>query len=369
MDDLKVLDGYAINSGEAAAGLVNKDVARGWFSGVQNNGLMNVNCEVTLDGSTERRGQPFPLTTYTVKREMRIIKNIPVGTSPSAIVSNSAGTRVYVTYAPGNSITVIDTDRNEVIHTITNIGELKARPQLTISNDGSRLYVSLAHAVHCINTTSYATILTISKRYANALALNGPGTHLYVTVSFYDQLPEAKNYVVRYNALNGSTLANLGNNFWEWSSALVNPEGTRLYLGSGWGTYMMNISSSQYLPENVPGRVLGTMAYSQNSRMGSRLYLPVITENMIAISNTDRLTNIKKLIGMSAPHSIAIDPTTHMAYFTQQTANTVSIINTLTEEVVGQITGFNRPEGITILPNGVIYVANNENNTVSVVSN
>ena len=111
------------------------------------------------------------------------------------------------------------------------------------------------------------------------------------------------------------------------------------------------------------------MAYSQNSVMGSRLYIPDYRENKIIITNTDRLTNAKELIGMSGPYSIAIDPITYMAYFTQQTANTVKIINTLTEEEVGQINGFNKPEGITILPSGVIYVANYGNNTVSVVSN
>ncbi|WP_178075330.1 Ig-like domain-containing protein, partial [Pseudomonas sp. 2822-17] len=66
VNDLKVLESYPINSGEAAAGLVNKDVARAWLSTVRNNGSITVSCEVTLDGSTERGGQPFPLTTYTV---------------------------------------------------------------------------------------------------------------------------------------------------------------------------------------------------------------------------------------------------------------------------------------------------------------
>ncbi|WP_313065262.1 hypothetical protein, partial [Pseudomonas sp.] len=63
---------YAINSGEAAAGLVNKDVARGWLSTVQDNGSITVSCDVTLDGSTERGGQVFPLTTYSAK-------NLPTG--------------------------------------------------------------------------------------------------------------------------------------------------------------------------------------------------------------------------------------------------------------------------------------------------
>lgn len=72
VNDLKVLESYPINSGEAAAGLVNKDVARAWLSTVQHNGSITVSCDVTLDGSTERGGQAFPLTTYSAK-------NIPTG--------------------------------------------------------------------------------------------------------------------------------------------------------------------------------------------------------------------------------------------------------------------------------------------------
>ncbi|HEY0077369.1 MAG TPA: YncE family protein [Pyrinomonadaceae bacterium] len=65
---------------------------------------------------------------------------INVGQKPFGIVSSPDGSRVYVANYESNSVSVIDTSNNSVVHTIDNVGV--GPIGVALSPDGHRLYVA-----------------------------------------------------------------------------------------------------------------------------------------------------------------------------------------------------------------------------------
>ena len=81
------------------------------------------------------------------------------------------------------------------------------------------------------------------------------------------------------------------------------------------------------------------------------------------------LTYVKSLTGLATPRGVAFHPVKPLAYVTEYASNTVRIIDTTTEELVGSIPGFNQPTGLACSEDGRhLFVCNFGNNTVSVVS-
>jgi YVTN family beta-propeller protein len=68
------------------------------------------------------------------------------------------------------------------------------------------------------------------------------------------------------------------------------------------------------------------------------------------------------------PTAVAVNPNTNMAYVSNSRSNTVSIINTVNDRVVDNVTVGNSPYGLAVNHfENTIYVANFRSNTVSVV--
>jgi YVTN family beta-propeller protein len=79
------------------------------------------------------------------------VKFIHVGRHPTEMVFNGAQTRLYVVNSDGDSVSVIDTARDDVVETISVRLEEKALPGgspegLALSADGRTLYVANAHS-------------------------------------------------------------------------------------------------------------------------------------------------------------------------------------------------------------------------------
>ena len=90
---LPVLSGYAINSTEAANGLVDKAVLRSWLEGLSNNSQVTIGTKVTFNGSADdAQAQAFPTTTYTLVTQALDL--------PLPVLINATGTGANVTYAP-----------------------------------------------------------------------------------------------------------------------------------------------------------------------------------------------------------------------------------------------------------------------------
>ena len=75
---------------------------------------------------------------------------------------------------------------------------------------------------------------------------------------------------------------------------------------------------------------------------------------------------VLKAVDISQIHRVMPDP---FAYVTNAVDNTVSVINTATNTVIGLISVGNYPLGIAITPDGArAYVTNAGDNTVSVIN-
>jgi YVTN family beta-propeller protein len=66
------------------------------------------------------------------------------------------------------------------------------------------------------------------------------------------------------------------------------------------------------------------------------------------------------------PHAIAFSPSGGTAYVT--TSVGVIVFNTATDRVSGLIPGLGDPQGVTVAPNGTVYVTNTAQNVVDVIS-
>ncbi len=79
--------------------------------------------------------------------------------------------------------------------------------------------------------------------------------------------------------------------------------------------------------------------------------------------------NATTIFGFNSPYDVAISPTQNYLYVTNGGNNTVSIVASSSNTIVGTITGFDSPEGIVITPNGTFaYVANFGNNEMLRIS-
>jgi DNA-binding beta-propeller fold protein YncE len=109
----------------------------------------------------------------------------------------------------------------------------------------------------------------------------------------------------------------------------------------------------------------------------TKLALTPNTARLYSTSNAsiviiDTTTNdVAKILPNLSPTNLAINANTaiYRAFVTESTANSVRIIDTQTEELIGSIPGFDRPTAIVCNPdNNTLYVANNGTNTIAVVS-
>jgi YVTN family beta-propeller protein len=81
-----------------------------------------------------------------------------------------------------------------------------------------------------------------------------------------------------------------------------------------------------------------------------------------------RLTAATITVG-HAPYAVAIDPSSHMAYVTNEDSDTVSVIKEATDTVVATIPVGVQPTGVAVDPStGTVWVANYGDGTVSVIS-
>ena len=71
----------------------------------------------------------------------------------------------------------------------------------------------------------------------------------------------------------------------------------------------------------------------------------------------------------TAPRGVAVTPDGAYVYIANSENNSVSVMSTATNTVISTVTGFNNPYGEAVTPNGAyVYVTNLDNGSVSVIS-
>lgn len=103
------------------------------------------------------------------------------------------------------------------------------------------------------------------------------------------------------------------------------------------------------------------------SNSGARAYVTNLLSNSVSVIDTTTNNTVAVIPVSASPQKIAINPAGTRLYVTHLNRNTVTVIDTISNTVVTNVTiGFN-PLGIAISPNGSrVYVANDDN-TISVL--
>jgi YVTN family beta-propeller protein len=92
---------------------------------------------------------------------------------------------------------------------------------------------------------------------------------------------------------------------------------------------------------------------------------PSLGDISVISTATDKVTATLP-VQWTDPHAIAFSPSGSSAYVT--TSAGVIVYNTATRRVSGLIPGLGDPQGVTVAPNGTVYVTNTEQNVVDVIS-
>lgn len=265
-----------------------------------------------------------------------VVATIPIGHGPLGVAVNQNGTRVYTAnHEPdvnGYSVSVIDAATNTVISAVP-MGNHQTSG-VAVSPNGMRIYTA------------------------------NEGTH---TVSVIDAV------LAETDPTNAEiTTITVGTNP---QYVAVHPNGNVVYVTNGNGDSVSVINAATNTVDatisvgNGPHGVVG-------HPNGSRVYVANYEATTVSIINTTN-NNVSTVEVGNFPIGVAIHPNGSRLYVTlgSPTGNTVAIVDTTQAEinpasaVIATVTVGNDPTGIGVHPDGTrVYVANCLSNTVSVIS-
>jgi YVTN family beta-propeller protein len=255
---------------------------------------------------------------------------IPVGIRPGGITYDPSSDRIYVANIWSSTVSVISGSTNSVIDNIL-VGRYPLWPVYVPSNN--QIYVTNA------GSNDTYVINAVTNRLVKSIAV---GTN---------------PFGIAYNPTNNSVyVTNLAKNAVSVIDAATDVVVSNIPLGNFSG--VINIPDS-----NSPS----LLAYVKDN---GALY---ISKSPYAVSIINKVTNaavddILLDTARANPFGIAYNPTNHNIYVTKSARNQVSVISTITNSIVGNITVGTRPFDIVYNPiNNDMYVANQGSNTVSVI--
>ncbi len=101
---------------------------------------------------------------------------------------------------------------------------------------------------------------------------------------------------------------------------------------------------------------------------GARVYLATQSSNQVTVINTQTNSVVGQVAVGNAPWSAAVSSDSRRVYVTNSGDSTVSVIDALTNTVVQTVPVFNHPYGVAVSPDGAkVYVTNSGTNAISVI--
>ncbi|WPN52902.1 YncE family protein [Pseudomonas sp. P9_2] len=366
--DLALRRAIDVTPAEVSAGRTLDRIPTEYFEDFADDTDVRVEGWVSMDGyNCEETAQRFNVGIYRVRRAAGgIVREIDVGNGPTYIAVSRDGKKACVANGRTPSISVIDLENNTA-RTVNTVGSVINGLALHPSN--SNLYFSVEGA----GTSHRNPILNISNftfRYGNwlhgdtrAICLNPGGTRLFIgpltsTFIYYWSTVTEKHETSASTVQTGSR------------AIITNPQGTAFYSVSE-NTQRVDINSKVRTHSAANNGIASALAHSPLFATFERLFVCVPNLGKVDIYNTynNGLTYVKSLTGLATPRGVAFHPVKPLAYVTEFASNTVRIIDTTTEELVGSIPGFNQPTGLACSEDGrYLFVCNFGNNTVAVVN-
>ena len=336
-----------------------------------------------------------------------VTATVNVGYNPAGVAVNPAGTKVYVTNAGSNTVSVIDSATNNVTATVP-VGSYPWG--VAVNPAGTKVYVAnqLNNDVSVIDSVTNTVAATVNVgTYPNGVAVNPAGTKVYVanpgsnTVSAIDTATDTVtatvnvgNSPVAFGQFVGPLpaelilpVANFSTNVtsgyfpltvyftdlsedateWNWSfgdgntSTEQNPEHTY----SAAGTFNVNLTVSNAVSQSTKtGFINVKSAYPT----ASYAYITNYLSNTVSVIDT-ATNNVTAIVNVgSYPWGVAVNPTGTKVYVANWGSNTVSVIDAASDTVAATVNVGRYPRGLAVNPAGTkAYVANWGSNTVSVI--
>jgi YVTN family beta-propeller protein len=239
------------------------------------------------------------LTTIDTATHMAVGEPIKVGANPKGLVVSRGGTRIYVANEADNTVSVIDTDTNTGLASIS-VG--RGPNAVALSPDGARLYVtnSLENTLSVIDTTTNtATHRLRVGRYPHGIALSPDGSRIYVANLGDDT-------VVAIEALSGRVISRVHGVKAPIGLAYLNQR--RLYVSS-------QFDKAVSIVDTISGTVVGRIAGAGNSGMpainpadGKWLYVPDQSNDSLSIVDTTS-NRVSAIVPVSTcPNAVLVSP-------------------------------------------------------------
>ncbi|MBE8594743.1 YncE family protein, partial [Pseudomonas sp. MAFF 301449] len=337
---------------------------------------LRVKVLASLDG-TGNKSSAKPLETsppYRVKRASGVIVGtITVGMEPTYLALSPDNTRLYVANVRSLTMSIVDTTTLTVI---THINLQSTPTGLAVDSSGERIYVATSdRQVRAFDSDYFQVIASAGTLPSQSgPTANAAGNRLYMGIWWYSH-PEdprpAQYLVLTWN----TSLEPIGTAYQNSSTPptaiTTNLLGNRLYVTGSNQTIVYDQATTTRLGTYSNQASTNALAYNPHEES---LYVAVIGANnasgFINILDTrnDALTLYKSLPGFNRPWAVAFNPITERAYVTENSGNTVKVIDTSSREVITTISPFDQPKGIVVTTDGQrMFVANAGGNSVTVI--
>jgi YVTN family beta-propeller protein len=205
-----------------------------------------------------------------------VIDNISVGSLPNQVTVNPNGSFVYVTHDVDNeSITVIDTSSNSVVQTISGVDPYLG--DIAITPDGSYAYVANylfpSEKIYVIRTSDNTVEDIISSVISNSydtISITTDGSLVYVG---------GENVISVIQTSDNSVIETVSTDIVNCSGITVTPDGSFIYLVDSRNNSVSIIQTSNYAisdnisvgsdPQDIAGSPSGDIFYVPNSSDGT----------------------------------------------------------------------------------------------------
>ena len=320
--------------------------------------------------------------------------SIGVGDRPGPVAV--FGNRLYVTNTSDGTVTVIDTETNQVVKTLTATGGYPTA--LAATADGQTLYVAHYDTVSVINTATNQVVKNVAIPDLCAGVCYGSSVGL-TDLAISPSPDESRVYVVQAYATDigpwGSvavidTTSNNSLIYNEFSAYVTDLEYTRdgTQLIYTQGDYRF-VHISDFATGQTPVAVVSTpdagwaipLAVA-TSHISKRAYVVVDSEQWdytgakyVAVIDLDRssptyATQIATIAVPPAAQDIVVSPDGRRAFVTHSGGESVTVIDTATDTVIGyiatsQIGGY---YALAVAPNGKVYMTDYADDVVYAVT-
>lgn len=293
-----------------------------------------------------------------------------VGTDPTGIAINAAGTKVYVANYNTNNVSVINTSTNTVSATIT-VGT--GPRKVAVSPDGAKVYVtnSTAGTVSVITTSTNTVTATVTVgANPRGIAVSPDGAKVYVC----NRGASDNGTTVSVIATSTNTVTATITVGTAPTDVVFLPDGSKAYVTSIVSNTISVITvSTNAVASTITDVGPGICAITATPD-GSKIYATVIGSssdgNLLRVidTTTDAVSDTVE-VGIN-PQGIAVTPDGTKVYVTSYgttiNGTTVSVVNVASGQVVNTLTGLAAPHGIAI-GNKSLYVANVNGDNVSCI--